>query len=122
MCFLYKFLSLLYYLVVLMVVIAGTGIFAFFCVEKGTEIYEAWKQKPVIVKQEVVSRPTTVESEMAEMLGWYQLKLKQASEFVSNQSKEIQRLEERINTLEKYIEENELPVPAEPLNIDFLIP
>jgi len=114
-------LRFLYVTLCVMVVLVGVTVLTVFIIEWGTEFYDTWKSKPVIIKQEVISRPTTLEGEMAEMLGWYQLRLSQAAKYVSDQSKEIQRLETRVNVLEKYIEENGLPTPAESTEIEFLI-
>jgi len=114
-------LRFLYAVLCIVIVLAGVTVLTVVVVEWGSEFYDVWKSKPVIIKQEVISRPTTLEGEMAEMLGWYQVRLNQAAKYVSDQSKEIQRLETRINVLETYIEENGLPTPAEPIDIDLLI-
>lgn len=114
-------LRLLYIVLCTVIVLAGAVVLTVFVVEQGGQFYDTWKAKPVIIKQEVISRPTTLEGEMAEMLGWYQVRLNKASQYVSNQSKEIQRLETRVNTLEEFIKENDLPTPAEPLDINFMI-
>jgi len=103
------------------IVLAGTVVLTVIVIDKGGELYDTWKQKPIIIQQEVINRPTTLESEMAQMLGWFQLRLNQATVHVRDSSREIQRLETRVDTLEKYISENELPVPAEPVNVNLLI-
>lgn len=114
-------LRLLYIVLCTVVVLAGAVVLTVFVVEQGGQFYDTWKAKPVIIKQEVISRPTTLEGEMAEMLGWYQVRLNQASKYVRDQSKEIQHLETRVNTLEEFIKENGLPTPAEPVDINFMI-
>lgn len=114
-------LRVIYVTLCTVIVLAGTVVLTVIVIDKGGELYDTWKQKPIIIQQEVINRPTTLESEMAQMLGWFQLRLNQATVHVRDSSREIQRLETRVDTLEKYISENELPVPAEPVNVNLLI-
>jgi hypothetical protein len=83
--------------------------------------YNNFKRRPVILRQEVVDRPTDVEGQLAQLLGFYNLRLNQAQIYTKQQQKEIELLEKREEQLTQYITENNLPVPADDTSVTVTI-